>query len=46
MKTLNVTFTDAEYRKLAQAKKKIKGKVSWHHFILRTLKVMKGGIKE
>lgn len=37
MKTLNVTFTDAEYRKLRKAKLKLEGEhksfYSWHKFI-------------
>lgn len=39
MKTLNITFTDAEYKRLLKAKRlyceKRKGNVSWHLFILR-----------
>lgn len=31
MKTINVTFTDEEYKKLKETKKE----TSWHDFILR-----------
>lgn len=35
MKTLNVTFTDAEYRKLLKAKRAYnKGHSSWRSFLL------------
>lgn len=37
MKTLNITFTDEEYKKLLKAKKKNKCS-SWHLFILRLSK--------
>jgi len=33
VKTLNVTFTDAEYTELLN--KKVKAKLSWHDFILK-----------
>jgi len=33
MKTLNITFTDAEFRKLKKAKRK-SVYVSWHQFII------------
>jgi predicted CopG family antitoxin len=34
MKTLNITFTDAEYAKLEKSKQLHKNK-SWHEFVLR-----------
>lgn len=33
MKTLNITFTDAEFRKLSKAKK-LSNYQSWHQFII------------
>ena len=39
MKTLNITFTDAEFRKLKKAKKLTSYK-SWHQFII--IKCTKG----
>jgi len=34
MKTLNVTFTEREYKKLLKFKEKAKN-MSWHEFIIR-----------
>lgn len=34
MKTLNITFTDAEHRRMLKAKKKYHKSVTWHQFIL------------
>lgn len=41
MKTINETFTDEEYKKLV----KLKGKKTWHDFILK-LTELKGGEKD
>lgn len=42
MKTLNETFTDKEYRDL----KKVKGKLSWHDFILKLIEQKKEAKKK
>lgn len=34
MKAINVTFTDAEFRRLMLAKKTYSKTVSWHQFII------------
>jgi len=39
MKTLNITFTDKEHRELKTAKDKKKGKVSWHAFFMRLVRI-------
>jgi hypothetical protein len=40
MKVLNITFTDAEYKRLVKARNKYSKEhntlISWHNFILRT----------
>jgi|TARA_Y100000310_G_scaffold196063_1_gene196090 hypothetical protein len=47
MKTINITFTDKEFKTLSQIKKEKGGKRNWHSFIIVMsnlwLKVMKGG---
>jgi hypothetical protein len=35
MKSLYVTFTDAEFARMLKAKHENKGNLSWHEFILR-----------
>ena len=37
MKTLNITFTDEEYKKLFKARSKF-GEISWHNFIMKLSK--------
>lgn len=37
MKTLNVSFTDAEFRKIIKAKKECAYNKSWHIFLLYKL---------
>lgn len=34
MKTLNITFTDTEYKKLLKAKNAMQDNRSWHRFFL------------
>ena len=35
MKTLNITFTDEEFKKLCKAKHETLSEYSWHGFILK-----------
>lgn len=41
MKTINVTFTDSEHKKL----KKIKGNMDWRSAIVLTFDKLKGGLE-
>ena len=44
MKTINITFTDREFKQLKKAKNAKLGNRNWHHFIMGLVrKGLKGG---